>query len=319
MNNGKIIIHVGLQKTASQFLQNVVFPRLENVMYIGRPFTQENYAFNSLQCADNSLYDPSVVGREIDRIKKERSEGGTILISDELFSGYPFYNYINRGVIAERIRNVVPEAEIVLILRGQIELIMALYNQYVKIGWLDNHLDESILYKPGAGFSLEQWLMGKRDWDARNRFINHRSMFNAEHFRYSQLYLLYNDLFRSVHIFLYEDFRDNPKAFLERLASILSSQLPSDLEVPKEALQKMIVNKSLTKNQLHTKLIQNRLSRISPRANSKSGRVLAKILSRIIPDNEENNKGHVISILKEGGIFGDNYTLNERLGLGMQK
>ena len=81
----------------------------------------------------------------------------------------------------------------------------------------------------------------------------------------------------------------------------------------------MIVNKSLTKNQLHTKLIQNRLSRISPRANSKGGRVLAKILSRIIPDNEENNKGHVISILKEGGIFGDNYTLNERLGLGMQK
>jgi len=44
-----------------------------------------------------------------------------------------------------------------------------------------------------------------------------------------------------------------------------------------------------------------------------------KAASRIAPDNEENNRAHVLSMLKERDIFTDNYTLNETLHLGMEK
>jgi hypothetical protein len=323
----KIIIHVGLQKTASKYLQDVFFPRLNNVAYIGRPYTQENYAFNSLQYADNSIYNVSVIREEFDRIENKIAKDNTILISDELFSGFPFYNYINRGVIAERLSKVIPDAEIVLFLRGQINLIMSLYNQYVKIGWVDNHLDESFLHRPGSGFPLEKWIEGKRSWDMKNRFINNRSIISPEHFRYSKLYSLYSNLFRKVHVFLYEDFQIDQKTCLQRLSSLLSSELPTKFALD-EALHKKIVNKKLDKKQLRVQLELNRLSHILPYVNSRYVKTIVRSIVRSISklsseklasDNQYNNIEHVISLLKERDIFNDNYLLNKKLNLGMEK
>ena len=318
MKNSKILIHVGLPKTASTYLQDNVFPRLNNIAYIGRPYTQENYAFNTLQYADNSLYASSAIRKEIDNIENEMAKGDTILISDELLSGFAFYNFINRGIIAERLSQIIPHAEIILFLRGQMHLIMSLYNQFVKMGWVDDHLNESFLYRPGKGFPLKEWIEGKRDWNSNNRFIDHRSAFTPEHFRYSKLHALYNNSFKKVHVFLYEDFKKDQKACLLRLASILSTELPSDL--PHDGgTQDTIANKRLPRKQLHAQLMRNRLSHILPKVNSKAGQLLVNLASRIASDNEENNRAHVLSMLREGDIFKDNYTLNETFNLGMEE
>ena len=322
MKKRKIIIHIGLPKTASSYLQDVFFPRLNNVVYIGRPYTQENYAFNSLQYADNSLYNDLVIREEINHIRNATPKGDTILISDEQFSGYAFYNFINRGIIAERLSKVIPDAEIVLFLRGQIDLIMSLYNQVVKNGWFDNNLDESFLYQPGNGFSLEKWLEGERGWNIENRFINHQSKFNPEHVRYSKLYLYYSELFSKVHVFLYEDFRRDQKKCLQQLSSLLSTEFPFSNWF-KEEPHKNIVNKRLENKQLHEKLIQNKLSHIFPiyksRLHLRCTRIFARCISRIVSDNKDSNKEHVISLLKEQDIFRDNYLLNEKFKLGMEK
>ena len=318
MKNSKIFIHVGLPKTASTFLQNDIFPRLNNVAYIGRPYTQENYAFNTLQYADNSLYASSTIRKEFDNIENEIAKGNPILISDELFSGFALYNFINRGIIAERLSEIVPHAEIILFLRGQMHLILSLYNQFVKMGWVDNHLNESFLFRPGKGFPLKEWIEGKREWNFNNRFIYHRAAFTPEHFRYSKLHSLYNNLFEKVHVFLYEDFNKDQEACLLRLVSILSTELPSDLPHDGEA-QNSIENKRLPKRQLRAQLIRNRLSHVLPKVNSEAGQLLVKLTSRIASDHEENNEAHVLSMLRERDIFDDNYTLNETLNLGMEK
>jgi hypothetical protein len=312
----EIIVHVGLQKTATKYLQEVFFPRLNNVAYIGRPYTQENYAFNSLQYADSSLYSVSAIGEEINRIENKMAKGSPILISDELLSGFIFYNFINRGMIAERLSKAIPDATIVLFLRNQIDLIVSLYNQYVKIGWFDNHLDKSFLHRPGKGFPLEKWADGARDWDVKNRFINHRSVFSPEHFRYSNIYSLYSDLFRKVHVFLYEDFRKDPKPSLLRLASILSTELPSEFD---GKIQKKIVNKGLGNMQLRVQCIENKLAHIFPALNSKWAQMLVRGIPRFASDSNDSNKAYVISLLKERDIFRDNYALNKKLNLGMEK
>jgi hypothetical protein len=317
VKNSKIIFHVGLQKTGSTFLQDLIFPELKNVTYIGRPYTQENYAFNTLQYADSSLYNPLAIRNELDRIK-EIAQGETVLISDELFSGYAFYNFINRGFIAERLSELTPDAEIILFLRNQTDIIMSLYNQYVKIGWFDGRLDNLFLYKPGEGFSLDRWLDGNKDWNIVNRFIIHRSLFSTEHFRYSNLYSLYSRLFKSVHIFLYEDFKENQKLCIERLASILSAELPSNTKFESEK----IVNKRLEKHQLYTKLIRNRIMHILPNSSviKKISLPVAILIANAVPNNiDDSNKNYVISLLTSEGIFDDNYTLNQKLGLGMEK
>ena len=318
MKDSRIFIHVGLPKTASTYLQNSVFPRLNNIAYIGRPYTQENYAFNTLQYADNSLYTSSTIRKEIDDIEKEIAKGNPILISDELFSGFALYNFINRGMIAERLSEVVPHAEIILFLRGQTDLIVSLYNQFVKMAWVDTRLDESFLYGPGKGFSLKEWIAGKRDWNSSNRFINHRSAFTPECFRYSKLHSLYNNLFEKVHVFLYEDFRRDKEACVLRLGSILSTEFPSDLALNEET-QITVLNRRLPNKQLRAQLIRNKLSHISPKTHSRAGQFLVKLASKIASDNEENNRAHVLSMLRERDIFNDNYTLNETIDLGMER
>lgn len=66
-----VYIHVGLHKTGSTFLQNKVFPNLEETTYIGRPYTQQNMAFNKLQYADSSLYDKQKILEEINKLITE--------------------------------------------------------------------------------------------------------------------------------------------------------------------------------------------------------------------------------------------------------
>jgi len=186
------------------------------------------------------------------------------------------------------------------------------------MGWVDNHLNESFLYRPGKGFPLEEWIEGKRDWNFNNRFIYHRSAFTPEHFRYSNLHSLYNDLFEKVHVFLYEDFEKDQEACLLRLASTLSTEVPSDLPHDGET-QDATENRRLPRKQLRKQLIRNRLSHILPEVNCKAGQLLVRLTSRIASDNEENNRAHVLSMLRERDIFNDNHTLNERFRLGMEE
>ena len=91
----KIVIHVGIPKTASTYLQTTYFPHLKGITYIGRPYTQINKAFNSLQFDDDSFFSLTEFQSEIEHIRKYSDENDTILISDELFNGNALYLLIN--------------------------------------------------------------------------------------------------------------------------------------------------------------------------------------------------------------------------------
>lgn len=315
MKDRRIFLHVGLQKTASTYLQEIVFPRLDGIAFIGRPYTQENRAFNSLQYADTALYDESIVREEFSEIERELDTNQPLLISDELFSGYSFYNLINRGFVAERLSHIVPGAEVILFLRNQVDLIMSLYNQYVKMGWVSGQLDETFLHKPGHGFTHHEWIAGKREWNLQNRFISHQSVFSTEHFRFSKLYNLYSRLFANVHVFLYEDFKNNPDDSLRRLASIMDVELPKWL-LPQKKDRRGVVNQGLGIAQLNRKLLQNKMT---PVFGSKISGALAGIVSVFSSDHRNENKNFVRSTVIQAGLFGDNRELDANLHLGMSR
>ena len=313
MYSNKVFIHVGLQKTALTFLQTQLFPRLQKVAYFGRPYTQDNHAFNLLQFADNSLYDSDYVREEIKRL--ELAAGGKqILLSDELFSGFIFYNFINRTLIAERLSELFPNAEIIIFLRGQVELIMSLYNQYVKIGWFDQELDGSFLHRPGQGSSLEDWLARTKAATKPVRYIEKRSWFIPEHFRYSNLVSLYKETFSKVHIFLYEDLKYDSHSTLERLATLLSSNIDTDL-----ALSIISVNPSLSERDLDIKRTQNRLTHIFPGSQSKYVEMFLRGLLAFRETKGSSEREWVISSLTDSKVFSDNIELNNKEGLGMEK
>jgi hypothetical protein len=264
MPNQRVFIHVGLPKTASTLLQGFVFPELRETTYISRPYTQENHAFNKLQYADESLYAAEELRGEIERIMRLET-GRAILISDELLSGAPFYNFINRGFIAKRLAAILPGAEIILFLRGQRDIIRSLYNQYVKIGWFTGELNSGFISAPGSGFELSDFIKGRRDWTLDNRFINHQSFMNQHHFLFYELVKLYEDNFRKVHLFLYEDLAARPAVVLSRLEELFETEFPRKLL---QTIETTNVNPKLSDDEL---LAQFNRSRSKP-ALSRGGR-----------------------------------------------
>ncbi|MEM6446734.1 MAG: sulfotransferase domain-containing protein [Cyanobacteria bacterium P01_D01_bin.123] len=257
---------------------------------------------------------------EIRQIERSFPADRTLLISDELFSGSAFYGFVNRGAIAKRLSEAIPNAEIILFLRNQTDLIVSLYNQYVKTGFFDKYLDSSFLHAPGNGLTLENWMHSDKRWNLNNRFINHLSLISTEYFRYSKISSLYAKLFKSAHIFLYEDFKSEPKSCLERLAAILSCNVPDELQIENLlSSTETLVNQGLDRDQLRFKLTHNRLLHASSFFSSQPGRAIAEAIARFLPDKREAGKEHVVQSLTVSNIWQDNWELNRALDLGMER
>lgn len=329
MRQKAVFIHVGLPKTASTLLQEVVFPELRNVTYISRPYTQENHVFNKLQYADDTLYAAEELDRELNAIFNLQSTK-TILISDELFSGAPFYNFLNRSLIAKRLAALLPFAQIILFLRGQRDIIRSLHNQYVKIGWFSHALDSSFISLPGKGFELSDFVNGTRNWNIHNRFINHRSFMNQYHFLFYELVRLYDENFSNVHVFLYEDLLMQPQVVLSRFEELFDTKFPDRVL---ETIKATSLNPKLSQEQLMAQLIRNRLRlvhhggahKVARRAlirflrfTMKDYRVLEKgenYLAKIVaPELLSQNNGKLLKKYPEIGInrYPESYFLNKR-------
>jgi hypothetical protein len=252
----KIFIHVGLHKTASTFLQEKLFPALTKTTYVGRPYTQQNEAFNKLQYADKSLYDPQYIQKELEKIK-----GDSILFSDELFSGIPECNYLNRSTIADRFSELFPEAEIILFIRGQADILLSHYYQSVKIG-NTHHAIDSFVWRPQNEYTYEMYQQNQMRWDLRSRYYNHFSLnVHPDHFLYCDLIDLYKKRFKKVHVFLYEEFCKKPADVVQRLEEILEDKA----NIALEDLSKKQVNLRLKDNDIKIRRFENRLRSITSR------------------------------------------------------
>ena len=218
-----VFIHVGLHKTASTFFQTEVFPHFENTICLTRPYTQQSRGFNKLQFADDTVYQPEELKIELEQINKENKN---IIISDECLSGFPQTNYLNRSLIANRLNKFFPQAEIILFIRGQKNILLSLYNQYVKMGGTEPI--HNYIWLPKEKYTYEMYCSQEKTnyWRKSTRYYNHLTKnINPQHFLYFNLIHLYHKYFSKVHVFLYEDFCQNPQQVITRIQKILRQPL----------------------------------------------------------------------------------------------
>lgn len=243
----KVIIHVGLHKTASTFLQNRVWPKIAGYTLISRPYTQHNTAFNKLQFADDSLYDEAETRREI-----ELFGTSNLILSDEAFSGKPIYfSYINRTLIAKRLQSLYPNAEIIVFLRDQKDIVRSHYSSYVRMPFGTKAIEE-FFYKSSTGLAYDEYLENPDQWIARQLYYNTNDFYmHLDCFKYSHLVKLYQNLFTNCHFFLYEDLTSRPEIIYSKLSDILG------VKVSGEGLSRE--NQALSTRQLEKKRRENRL------------------------------------------------------------
>ncbi len=222
-----MLLHIGMPRTASTFFQKEVFTNLKNFKHIGVNQTQYSEAFQRLMYQDESRYNEDFV-----RESAAAEDEGDLIISNELLAGQSLYlSSTNRTRNAQRLKRLFPNAEIILFIRNQADLLESLYS----IGVYSGHTA-----KPHEFIRFDN----ERSDSSNPLFPTFTSIEQTEQYFYSSLLRLYQGLFEKIHVFLYEDFTSNPSDFIEQFCLKLNLELTLDIDFGKKA------NSSLSARQL---------------------------------------------------------------------
>lgn len=201
-----VVLHIGYHKTATGWFQGTFYPAVRNVAYVDRRRVVDAFltdpAFH---------FDPAEARRRLGLDAAEQS----LAICEEELCGYPH----NAGLAgfqaketAVRLARTFPQAQVVIFVRRQPEMIAACYMQYVREG--GTHGPRRYLFP-------HIYLRGAQDR------MYKMPRFNFEQFEYDRLIAHYQALFgeERVHVFCYEAFRADPQSFLAGFAHRLGFEV----------------------------------------------------------------------------------------------
>jgi len=212
------VLHIGLHKTGSSFLQAKVFPFIGGVTYLGRHFCQLNEAMNKMQYADETVYDPAELVEALEGI-----EGETILLSDESLSGKPYvFNSINRTMIARRLAAALPDATVLLFIRGQVDILTSHYAEYL-IGGGTQKLSR-FMWKAEPGITAADELAGRHPQRGAARHLYYNTNgpnMHLDNFLYTAVIESFADAFPRVEVMLYEDLWNRRERVHAKLQEVL--------------------------------------------------------------------------------------------------
>ena len=140
--NSDVLVHIGLHKTATSWLQENLFTRMELGFY-GPAESRKRRALvknvGHFLVADESghlinewEFDARAVRASLASF--EAREGLWPVVSYERLSGHPLSNGFDRQMICHRIKAVFPKARILICIREQRAIILSNYVQYLRNG-----------------------------------------------------------------------------------------------------------------------------------------------------------------------------------------
>lgn len=190
-----MIVHVGIHKTASSWMQECFFIKKNGFDQI----LLHHDVYELIIKPDEKSFSPDLVKKIIsDKCVQANAAGYIPVISSELLVGSPMTGARERYIIAERLKKVLPEnSKIFIVLREQVAAIASIYRQHVKVGGV---------------LSLKQFLCPPEKSYSYN-------WFSIEYFLYDRLISYYYDFFgkRNVSVLFYEQFKKDKTILLSAL------------------------------------------------------------------------------------------------------
>lgn len=224
------IVHIGYHKTASTWFQRQFYPNVRNARYIPqldviRAFKRHN-----------------VLGGDKAALRQALGGSGTphAIVCDETLCGAFRERHlqgVNTWAAAHVLADVMPDADIVIFLRAQPEMMAATYIEYVRSGGIKS---------PSAYFGLEN-----NEIQSLQAAMSDKT--DLSHFEYDRFLSIYDNLYSNnrIHVFLYEDFKENSFDFLVRF----SSKLKFDVNL--ENIDMAAENKSYRSSTLYLARMMN--------------------------------------------------------------
>ena len=215
----KYVVHIGYAKAASSLLQKALFSGNHEEISIVRKSGQGTgggYAksgggafLNSVdgrKCISPFSFDPEAVRRELSDVD-DPSKPLTV-ISNEVLAGHPFSGGVYAKTIAERIKDTLPDAKILIVFREQRAMLLSTFAHFVIRGQ--------------GRCSLGSFLNSQQNTQI--------PWHNPEYYCFSQLVGWYQGAFGRENVLALpmEVIRDNPKKTASDLAAFLGVTSVSD-------------------------------------------------------------------------------------------
>ncbi len=248
MKGMEVFIHIGYPKNASTMLQTDVFPKIEEVYFIGRKYIKDNSfiskdfenAIYSISFEDTFNYNHSRVEQQINRaLEMIPSSKKKLVISWEAF----VHNVADRGLIANRLYQLFPNARIILVIRDQIKSIISMYN------FLVEQAGGNINYsygKPSVS-SLSNWIEEQKK-------TPYRSYLNT--LKYDSIIKYYIDLFsrKNIKVLFFETLIESKQEFLDELTDFINVEKMSSEVIKKRnpSSSKLLLDTFSLRNKLNT-------------------------------------------------------------------
>lgn len=201
----KVLIHAAYPKTASTWFQTKFYPQVKNYTYIPRNNYRNHLLFSESTSPLHNVFE------------KYRNEN--IIICEEGIMNIRDLKKNNPEVIAHRLAKTFPQAQIIIFIRNQIDLLISRYSQYIRQGGTAT-IEEMIQHLFNTG-KIEQW-------------------------KYYDRINLYNKLFgqEAVKVYLYEEFNKDKLKFLKSFSKVYN------LEIDLQKINFKKINKGYNKNLL---------------------------------------------------------------------
>ena len=130
-----VILHVGMGKTATTYLQKSVFPHIKDIYYTNRWKDDPIGDF----ARKIKIINPVLIDIEREKVVIHEFlsslKSKTVLFSDEGLFGSAWENFNNNYYTTIFLKKVFPDAKVLMIIRKQTEWLESSYNYAVKLGY----------------------------------------------------------------------------------------------------------------------------------------------------------------------------------------
>lgn len=203
-----VVLHVGLHKCASTYLQRQFFANLPNINYIGITSRDPNLQWIARRVA---LFDEPTYQRDLPQLKEDLKRHLDLslptLISSEAISGtlHPMLFNADRRRIAQRFQDIFPSARVLLIIRNQIT-------------WHQSSFPQLCQFRSFNAIGGQF-----QDWIGHHIDIHKKGLQSQFHYTdYRLLIEIYEQCFRETKVLLFEDIvQDFQKSILNEVIPFL--------------------------------------------------------------------------------------------------
>ena len=206
----RLLAHIGYHKTGTNWLQDVVFgDPATGLGWLGKK--PLSHPVNRLIRERPFDFDAAAIGEAFEPLVADAEAAGLVpVLSFPRLSGHPFSGGYDSKEIADRLKQVFPDARVLVVVREQRSAVLSTYKQYVKAGGASGPRE---FLKPATN----------RGWRIPG--------FDFAHFAYDRLIAYYHGLYGADNVLVlpYEQFVADGRAFVEAIGTFAGRPIPGDV------------------------------------------------------------------------------------------